>query len=229
MSPFLPVARGLCVAVLAASALVPSHAPQDTPKPSGAPSLQRFSEGLTVGDLLATWTAETGRKFVVREDSALRQRRLTLTGPPQYAPGDADYVFESMIQAAGIVLSPAGPPDSKLFVVEDVAQPLGVKQRAPYVHPQDVRNLYRSPAQVFMTAFPLKHLKVDAVRNALSQILSNRNIEFTMDMPSNNALMVIALGPTVTSIGNLLSTLDVPGAKMPESTPEKEKDGPEKK
>ena len=35
---------------------------------SGGPSLKRFAEGLTVGDLLSAWTEETGRKFVVREE-----------------------------------------------------------------------------------------------------------------------------------------------------------------
>jgi hypothetical protein len=227
MTPFVSVARGVCVLVLGASAFVPSSVPQDAPKTSGVPSLQRFTEGLTVGDLLATWTAETGRKFVVREEGNIRQRRLTLTGPPQYASGDADFLFESMLQAGGLVLSAAGPADAKLFVVEDVAQSPGVKSRAAYVHPQDVRNLFRSPAQVFMTAFPLKHLKADQVRNAVSQILVSRNVEYTMEVPSANALIVVGLGPTVTAIGNLLSSLDVPGAKIAESPPEKE--GGEKK
>jgi len=227
MTPFVSAARGLCVLVLGASALVPSSAPQDAPKTSGGTRLQRFAEGLTVGDLLSTWTAETGRKFIVRDEGGLRQRRLTLTAPPQYAPGDADFVFESMLQAGGIVLSAAGPADSKLFVVDDIGQSGGVKSRAPYVHPQDVRNLFRSPAQVFMTAFPLKHLKADHVRNAVSQILTNRNVEFTMDIPSANALIVVGLGSTVTAIGNLLSSLDVPGAKVAEPPPEKE--GGEKK
>jgi type II secretory pathway component GspD/PulD (secretin) len=228
MSPFVSLARGLCVLVLAGSALVPSSAPQDAPKPSGGPSLKRFAEGLTVGDLLSAWTEETGRKFVVREEGNLRQRRLTLTAPPQYAPADADFMYESMLQAGGIVLSAAGPADAKLFVVDDVGQSGGVKARAPYVHPQDVRNLFRSPAQVFMTAFPLKYLKADQVRNAVSQILTNRNVEFTMDIPSANALIVVGLGPTVTAVGNLLSSLDVPGAKIAEP-PAPEKEGAEKK
>ena len=61
----------------------------------------------------------------------------------------------------------------------------------------------------------------------MSQILANRNVEFTMDIPSANALIVVGLGPTVTAVGNLLSSLDVPGAKIAESPPEKE--GVEKK
>ena len=93
MTPSVSAARGLCVLVLGASALVPSSPPQDAPKASGGPTLQRFAEGLTVGDLLTTWTAETGRKFVVREDGNIRQRRLTLDRPPQHAAADADYVF----------------------------------------------------------------------------------------------------------------------------------------
>ena len=133
MTPFVSVARGLCVLVLATSAFVPSSAPQDVPKTSGGPALQRFAEGLTVGDLLSTWTAETGRKFVVREEGGLRQRRLTLTAPPQYAAADADYVFESMLSAAGLALSPAGPADAKLFVVENVERPPDSRQRARFV------------------------------------------------------------------------------------------------
>jgi len=86
----------------------------------------------------------------------------------------------------------------------------------------------RSPAQVFATAIPLKHIRVDSVRNAMSQVLSNRNIEFTMDIPPANALYVIAFGPTLAALSDALAAIDVPGAPFQEKEKEKGKEKEEK-
>jgi hypothetical protein len=207
--------------LVAGLGLVPA-APQDTPRSPAAPTLQRFADGLTIGDLLASWTAETGRKFVVREDAGMRQRRISLTAPPQYAPADADYVFESMLSAAGLALMPAGPADAKLFVVEGVDQSSGLKARARFVPRDGLAALVRSPAQVFSTAIPLKHIKVESLRNAVSQVLTNRNVEFTMDIPSGNALYVVGFGPTLATIAEMIEAVDVAGAPFQEKPFEKE-------
>ena len=110
-----------------------------------------------------------------------------------------------------------------MFVVESVEQPAQLKARARFVPRESLAGLVRSPAQVFATAIPLKNIKVDSVRNAVSQVLSNRNLEFTMDIPSANTLYVIGFGPTLAALSDLLAAVDVPGAPFQEKPKEKER------
>jgi hypothetical protein len=222
------IGSGLCT--LAALALVLGTSfcpapPQDAPKGAAGATLARFGDGLTVGDLLASWTAETGRKFVWRDGAGIRERRLTVTGAPTYAAADADYVYESMLASVGLALVPAGPTDSKLFVVEDIERPAGLKARARFVPKEQLPTLVRAPAQVFATAIPFKHIRAETVRNAVQQVFTNRNVEFSMELGPNQ-LLVVGFGPSLSAFNDLLGAIDVPGA---EPKPRLEKEAEQKK
>src|SRR5688572_20207970 len=65
---------GLCTLAALARVLGTSFCPappQDAPKGAAGATLARFGDGLTVGDLLASWTAETGRKFAWRDGAGI--------------------------------------------------------------------------------------------------------------------------------------------------------------
>jgi hypothetical protein len=223
------IASGICTVATLALVLGTSFCPvppQEAPKGAAGATLARFGDGLTVGDLLTSWTAETGRKFVWRDGAGIRERRLTVTGAPQYAAADADFVYESMLASVGLALVAAGPVDSKMFVVEDVERSGGLKQRARFVKSDQLGTLTRSPAQVFATTVQLKHASAGSVRNALTAILANRNVEFTMDVPSANAMIVVGFGPTLATLNEMMTAINVPGA---ETKTRSEKEGEEKK
>ena len=65
----------------------------------------------------------------------------------------------------------------------------------PFVHESALKDYRHEIGTVIMTSIQLKHIKVDSVRNAVTAILANRNVEFTMDVPSANALIVVAFAP----------------------------------
>lgn len=198
--------------------------PQDAPKKTFAASAQ-FAEGITVGDLLKTWTEVTGRKFVWRDGSGVRERRLTVTGKLEYEPADADYLYESMLASVGLALVAAGPADAKLFVVEDIERPAGLKARARFVSMNELHPLVRSPAQVYATAITFRHIRAETVRNALSQVLTNRNVEFSMEL-TPNSLLVVGFGPSLAAFSDVIAAIDVPGA---ETKTRSEKEGEGKK
>jgi hypothetical protein len=211
------------IALLLGSAFAPVS-PQDAPKPTGALS---FGDGTTVGVLLTTWTAATGRNFVLRDGNGIRERRLMVTGTIHHAGPDADFVFESMLASVGLALIPAGPGDAKLFVVEDTDRSsAGLKSRARFVPQDQLSQLVRSPAQVFATAISFKHVRAETLRNAVSQVFTNRNVEFSMELTSN-ALLVVGFGPSLAAFNELITAIDVPGAEGPK--PALEKEGGEKK
>jgi hypothetical protein len=205
-----------CSVIVTFSALLLLSAGATDPQQDPGMTYAVSPEGISVATLIADWSAQTGRKFVTRLDPSILERRLILTGKLQYAPADADYMFESIIASAGLALLPAGPKDSKLFTVEDTERPAGVKSRASFVHQDKLGALSRFPAQVFTTAIRLKHIKVEHVRNAIQQVLTNRNVEFAMDLQAANALMVVGFGPTIAAVSELIAVIDVPGAEPPE-------------
>lgn len=201
--------------LLVFAGFAPQEVPKDAARAAAVPGLQRFSEGLTVGDLLSAWTAETGRKFIWRDGGGIRERRLILTAVPQYGAGDADFVYESMLVSVGLGLIPAGPPESKLFVVEDVERSAVPKSRARFVARENLGTLVRHPAQVFITAFPLQHLTRAMPQNEfgppIQQLLTNRNIEFVSW--TGSSMIVAGFGPTLAAVGELMSAIDVPSEK----------------
>jgi hypothetical protein len=222
------IGSGVCTVATLALVLTSSFCPvppQDAPKGAAGATLARFGDGLTVGDLLASWTTETGRKFIWRDGTGIRERRMTVTGAPQYAAPDADFVYESMLASVGLALVPAGPADSKLFVVEDIERPAGLKARAKFVSKEQLPTLVRSPAQVFATAIPFKNIRPETVRNAVSQVFTNRNVEFSMEI-TPNTLLVVGFGPSLAAFNDLMTAIDVPGADQKTRS---EKEGEEKK
>ncbi|HYC78494.1 MAG TPA: secretin N-terminal domain-containing protein [Planctomycetota bacterium] len=171
-------------------------------------TLSADGPAVTLQELALRWSETTGRNFTYSPRIAF-EPVLQLTGAVQAKASDADFLFESLLVRAGFALVAVGPVESKLFGVEAIEQGRSFKQTATFVPPERVPELARRPAQVFTTSFVLRHAASQAVRAAVSQLLTNRAIELTSEVVTTNTLMFTGLGPTLVAVKELVESLDV--------------------
>lgn len=189
----------------------------------------RFGPGPTpLEEFLAVWCDSTGLNLSYAEN-LFRGKSLVGLGVTTVNRADLDFLFQSLLVRHGFVLIPSGPPDATIMVVEQIDQCRSLKQSARWVSPEAVPELDRRPAEVFMTAFPLRHAQVKDLRMPLNNILSNRNAEFVSEVPSSNSLVVVSFGPTMAAIHSLITAVDVPSALPEPEEPENTDKPPRRK
>jgi type II secretory pathway component GspD/PulD (secretin) len=217
--------KPLLLALFAASVLCAQESP-----PAKAPPEPRFvvrhdgedlvlvTEGgaVSLDELAKRWSETTGRNFTYAPQLG-RGPALVLTGAVAVKKADADYVFESLLVRAGFALVAIGPPDSKLFGVEQVENGRSLKQNAAFVAAGDLTGLARKPAQVFTTSFTLRNVVASAARASISQLLANRNAEMATEILSSNTLVVTAFGPTLVAVKGVVEAADRPAPAAPQT------------
>jgi general secretion pathway protein D len=172
------------------------------------------ADGIQLETLIRDAEVNTGKTFVYSDTAAtmVKNKIVKMLGTARVAPTPQQIFsfFQGILISQQLAITPLGDEKNGIYLIETVDQPRMLKQRAPFVHESALAEYRHEVGTVIMTSIQLKYIKVDSVRNAISQILANRNVEFTMDVPSANALIVVAFAPSVYALTQVIKAMDVP-------------------
>jgi general secretion pathway protein D len=207
--------RALVLLVVLASASMPLAAQNETQETRPQPFRYSIAaDGIQLEQLVKDAESNTGKTFVYSDTAAtyVKNKIVKMLGTAQVAPTPQQIFsfFQGILISQNLAITPLGDERNGIFLIETVDSPRQLKQRAPFVHEANLKDYRHEIGTVIMTSIQLKHIKVDNVRNAVSQILTNRNVEFTMDVLSANALIVVGFAPSVYALSQVIAAMDVP-------------------
>jgi hypothetical protein len=184
-------------------------------------------DGMTLEELLGWWSDVTGRKFVYSEVALRQQPRIQITGTINVRKDEADALFQTMLVRAGFAMVPTSAEHANTFSIEFIQNSPSLRQTAPFLPSDKLATVRDQPARIFLTSFHLKHVRVENLRGVLTQFMTNRQSEFTAEVPASNSIVAIGFGPTLHALHQMLAAVDVPppeGISVPKPAP-KEKEG----
>jgi general secretion pathway protein D len=171
------------------------------------------ADGISLEQLVKDAEANTGKTFVYSDAAAagVKNKTVKMLGTAVVHRSQVFSLFQGILISQNLAMTPLGDEKNGIFLIETVDQPQNrLKQRAPFVHESNLAQYRHEIGTVIMTSIQLKHIKVDNVRNAIQQILTNRNVEFTMDVVSANSLIVVGFAPSVYALAQVIAAMDVP-------------------
>ena len=169
-------------------------------------------EGLSLEEAIQIAGTSTGRPFKFNDQDFKNKPKIMVTGRI-VVPRTRIYEFwQAIFVTQGFAMVPMGPGDGDFIQVELVQTSQLIKQRASYVPVEDLKKYQTKAGEVIMTTIPLKHVKVDSVRNAVAQLMVNRQSEFSMEVPSANAMIIVGFAPTVYAVYQIMQAMDVPSS-----------------
>ncbi len=169
------------------------------------------AEGMLLEEMLAQWTATTGRRFAYPEGSRLRGVVVRVTGVVTVKKAAADAMLESILVGHGFCLEPIVPPEANVFRVESIAEGRAVRQNAPFVPQERLADLQAAPARVFMTFIRTHGVDATTVCGAIQHCLSQRNAEFAF-LLGTRGFLVVGFGPTLAAIGSVVDAMEAASA-----------------
>jgi general secretion pathway protein D len=170
------------------------------------------ADGILLEQLVKDAEASTGKTFVYSDTAAtgIKGKKVQMLGTAVVARDQIFSLFQGILISQNLAMTPLGDEKNGIYLIETVDQPRQLKQRAPFVHQTNLPQYRHEVGTVIMTSLQLKHIKVENVRNAVQQILTNRNVEFTMDVLSANSLIVVGFAPSVYALSQVIAAMDVP-------------------
>ena len=169
-------------------------------------------EGLSLEEAIQIAGTSTGRPFKFNDQDFKNKPKIMVTGRI-VVPRDRIYEFwQAIFVTQGFAMVPMGPDAGDFIQVELVQTSQLIKQRANFVSVDELKKYQSKAGEVIMTTIPLKHVKVDSVRNAVAQLMVNRTSEFSMEVPSANAMIIVGFAPTVYAVYQIMMAMDVPSS-----------------
>lgn len=180
-------------------------------------------DGVSLEDLVSLWSKQTGKTFNYMDSEFRGKPRVSVRGLVRLKKSEIDWFYQSLILTHGFALVPIGPPAADAWRFEFIANSPSLRQSARHVAPSDTAALSRHPAQVFACSFQLQHVSAEQIQRTLSQILVNRNIE-CVQASSPKSVLVVALGPTLATVGEIVKATDRPENVITPPPEEKDKE-----
>jgi general secretion pathway protein D len=205
----------LALLALALTAWCAAAQAQDTqPAPATRPAdefVYRIPpEGIPLEQLAKDAEVATGRTFIISDKSPIKGKTIRFSGEARVPNDQILSLFQSLFVTQGYALKPLGEATSRILVVESIDTAVDLKQRATFIGPGEIDAYRNEVGTVVMTFFPLRYVRLQNVRAALSQILTSKSVEVTLDVESANALIVIGFAPTVYALKQIIAVMDVP-------------------
>jgi general secretion pathway protein D len=197
------------VALVAFAAWTAAAKGQDT-KPADSFVFTIQGEGMPLETLLAAAEAETGKTFVYSDATALKGKTVKMLGTVRVPKARAFGFFQAVLVSQGYALVPLGDEKKGLYMLENVESARTLKQRAPFVHVDNLADYRNEVGKVIMTTVPLRYANVLQIKSAVSQLLANRNAELVQEIQTANSIMVLGFAPTVYSVKQVIDAMDVP-------------------
>jgi general secretion pathway protein D len=169
-------------------------------------------EGLSLEEAIQIAASSTGRAFKFT-DADLKPKPKIMVAGRISVPKTSLYEFwQAIFVTAGFAMVPMGPSGNEFIQVENIASSQLIKQRANFLPLEDIKKYQTKAGEVVMTTIPLKYVKVESARNAVQQLMANRQSEFVMEVPSANAFIIVGFAPTVYAVYQIMLAMDVPSA-----------------
>ena len=178
--------------------------------PSDYREINLGKEGLTLAEAVEWAAKDTGKSFLFGTKRTLEAKTIFLAGIHRVRRDKLYEFWQSVFVTQGFAIIPMGPDGGEFLLVEAIDSSRILKQRARYVAVEELPGLQRRAGEVIMTTIALRHVQVANVRQAVTLILQNRQAEFTQEVASANALIVVGFAPTVFAISQLVTAMDVP-------------------
>lgn len=116
--------------------------------------------------------------------------------------------WNAIFMTQGFALVPQGEGKNASVMLKPVEQVR--PSRAIAVPVEDLAKARGKPGTLIMTTIALKHIQVRTVRAAVKQLLGAPYIGVSRENAAVNALIVIADGPKVHEVNEILKAMDVP-------------------
>lgn len=169
-------------------------------------------EGISLEEAIQLASKFTGKPFHYKDSEFRGKPKIMMTGVVR-VPKTRIYEFwQAIFVTQQFAMIPMGPGDGDFVVVESITNSQMIRQRAGYVPEERLREVAAKAGEVIMTTISLKYVKVENVRSAMTQILTNRQSELQAEVPSANAIVVIGFAPTVYALYQILKAMDQPTA-----------------
>jgi general secretion pathway protein D len=201
----------LCAGLLAPALL--AQPPETPPAPGPEPTVEfNFpEEGLDL-QLAVEWaTKSTGRAFNFKE-ADIKGKKIFLSGNVRIPQSQVYEFWQSIFVMQGFAMIPMGPTGSDFVVVDPFQTSQIIKQNARFVPAEELHRYATKAGQIIMTTIPVRYVRAENLRGALTQVLPNRQNEIVQEVPSANALLVLGFAPSVYAVYQICQAMDVPVA-----------------
>jgi general secretion pathway protein D len=168
------------------------------------------AEGMPLETLLSQAEAATGKSFVYNDAAALKGKTVKMLGTVKIPKAKVFGFFQALLVSQGYALVPLGDEKKGLYQIENIEQARMLKQRAPFVHVDNLADYRNEVGKVIMTTVPLKYANAVQIKAAVSQLLANRNAELVQEITTANSIMILAFAPTVFAVKQIIDAMDVP-------------------
>lgn len=202
--------RRLPSLLLLVAACAAAAAAQDTRPGDDTFTFSISSEGLPLETLVSQAEAVTGKTFIYSDQTALKGKTVKMLGSVKMPKARAFNFFQAVLVSQGYALVPLGDERRGLLLIENVEQGKTLKQRAPFVHVDNLADYRNEVGKVIMTTVPLKYANAVQIKAAVSQLLQQRNTELVQEITTANAIMILAFAPTVWAVKQVIEAMDVP-------------------
>lgn len=217
MARHLIQSKGLAVALLVSfwvlHALAGSPVVAQTPTENPDSVVYTFPpEGMSLEEAIQVASSSTGRPFKFNDQDMKNKPKIMITGRITIPRSRLYEFWQAIFVTQGYAMLPMGPGGGDFVQIEATATSQLIKQRANYVPIEEIRTVQSKAGEVIMTTIPLKHVKVDSVRNAISQLMTGRSSETAIEVPSANAILIVGFAPTVYAVYQIMQAMDVPSS-----------------
>ena len=168
------------------------------------------AEGMPLETLIAQAESVTGKTFIYSDATALKGKTVKMLGSVRLPRAKAFGFFQAVLVSQGYALVPLGDEKKGLYQIENVEQSRSLKQRAPFVHVDNIAEYRNEVGKVIMTTVPLKYANAVQIKAAVSQLLQNRNAELVQEITTANSILILAFAPTVYAVKQIIDAMDVP-------------------
>ncbi len=153
----------------------------------------------------------TGRAFNFKE-ADLKGKKILITGMVSVPSSQVYEFWQSIFVMQGFAMIQMGPTGSDFVVVDPFQTSQIIKQNARFVSVDELAKHQTKAGMVIMTTIPVRHVRAESLRAALTQVLPNRQNEIVQEVPSANSLLVLGFAPSVYAVYQICQAMDIPAA-----------------
>lgn len=170
------------------------------------------SDGMSLEQAIHFAKQATGKPFHYKDLDFKGKPKIMMTGIVKVPRSRAYEFWQAIFVTQGFAMVPMGPGEGDFVMVEFIANSDKIRQRANFYPVDQLERIRTKAGEVIMTTIPLKYVKVDSVRAAVSAFMNQRAAEFNAEVLSANALVVMGFAPTVYALYQVLQAMDQPTA-----------------
>ncbi|MCB9832434.1 MAG: hypothetical protein H6807_08160 [Planctomycetes bacterium] len=173
-------------------------------------TFQIGKEGMKFEAFVEMAATLTGKTFVYDSRRLNGQNKvINMIGVKRVKEEDLMNFLQILFFTHNMAIMPIGPPETEVFLIDDIQTSQLLKQRAVYVDLDDLEARSKRVGEIVATTVPLKYIPVEKAQRALNNIIQEHRAGFVHPIEESNSLLITNFAPTVWAMYQMILAMDV--------------------